>query len=143
MPFLQHLPPQEGYNSKTNGRLGQSHPSAGIQLTNVVREVREAESLLRKIRIGIPKTAKRKTYKMLATRRLNMKKTNIEDSKGRGDSKKEAIKRFLTNMGHNISKSVLLESSSLRVVAATRSKKNETIEDSFINHNTSSWQQIL
>ena len=80
---------------------------------------------------------------MLATRRLNMKKTYIEDSKGGGDSKKEAIKRFLTNMGHNISKSVLLESSSLRVVAATRSKKKETIEDSSINHNTSSWQQIL
>ena len=72
-----------------------------------------------------------------------MKKTYIEDSKGGGDSKKEAIKRFLTNMGHNISKSVLLESSSLRVVAATRSKKKETIEDSSINHNTSSWQQIL
>ena len=67
---------------------------------------------------------------MLATRRLIIKKTYIEDSKGGGDSKKEAIKRFLTNMGHNISKSVLLESSSLRVVAATRSKKKKLLKTS-------------
>ena len=30
---------QEGYNSKTNRTLEQSHPSPGIQLTNVMNQI--------------------------------------------------------------------------------------------------------
>ena len=114
---------QEGFNSKTNGSFGQLHPSPGIQLTNVVSQIREAEGILRMIEIGAPKRTQRQNYQMLSKMRLNMKKTYIEDRRPGGLVKKEAMLTFLANMGSNLYKSIQKERR-LKINKISRSNKD-------------------
>ena len=86
---------QEGYNSKTNRTLEQSHPSLGIQLTNVMNQIRDAHDLLPRIKVGIPKPTQRIGYANVAKMRQNIKKTFIEDSRGELSNEKKAMGKLL------------------------------------------------
>ena len=90
---------QEGYNSKFNKELNDTHPSPGVLLCNLKSQMVLAEDKFVRILGGLKKPAQRKTYRVLADRRLSMKKQYLV-AKEMGDS--NAIDKFLSNMGHNV-----------------------------------------
>ena len=75
--------------------LEQSHPSPGIQLTNVMNQIRDAHDLLPRIKVGIPKPTQRIGYANVAKMRQNIKKTFIEDSRGELSNEKKAMGKLL------------------------------------------------
>ena len=90
---------QEGYNSKFNKELKETHPSPGILLCHVKDQITLAEEKVVRVKAAVPKPAQRKTYKNLAKTRLRLKK-NYLDGKERGE--KSAVSDFLCSMGHNV-----------------------------------------
>ena len=93
---------QEGYNSRTNKTIKQTHPSPGILLCHIRNEIKLAEQTARQARIGIEKPRAQPLYKKLAERRLKIKKV-YQDEKKRGV---EDLSEFLANIGHNIMSSI-------------------------------------
>ena len=102
---------QEGYNSKTNKTLDQNYPSPGLQLCNVINQIREAHDILARIKVGIEKPKKNLKYARLAKRRLKLKK-NLKIDLTEGNTV-NSIDTFLSSMGNNISKSVSAENTKM------------------------------
>ena len=90
---------QEGYNSKFNKELKETHPSPGILLCHIKEQITLAEEKLVRVKAGVKKPAQRVTYRNLAESRLRLKK-NYLDSRKRGEA--GAIGDFLTSMGYNV-----------------------------------------
>ena len=60
---------QEGYNSKLNKELKETHPSPGVLLCHVKSQITLAEEKFVRIKAGLKKPAQRKTYRDLAQKR--------------------------------------------------------------------------
>ena len=65
---------QEGYNSKFNKELKETHPSAGILLCSIRSQIILAEEKLVRIIAAVPKPTQRIGYKNLAKKTQNEKK---------------------------------------------------------------------
>ena len=126
---------QEGYNSKTNKSLDQNHPSPGLQLCNVVSQIREAHDLLTRTIVGIPKPRNEQKFFKLSKRRLRLKKNFVLD-KSSGTLKTD-LNNFLSAMGHNMTKSVVAEN--VQTKTSRRKDKNQTKENEDESFNTSMW----
>ena len=124
---------------------GQSHPSPGIQLTNVVSQIREAEGILRVIKIGAPKRTQRQNYQMLSKMRLNVKKTYIKDRRPGGLVKKEAMLTFLANMGSNLYK-LIQKKRNLMINKVSKIKKDDlhsSTEKSLTKKNSLNYSTLI
>ena len=86
---------QEGYNSKFNKELKETHPSPGILLCHIKARITLAEEKIVIVKSAVPKPVQRVTYKNLAMSRLRLKK-NYFDSQKRGEQ--GAIGDFLNSM---------------------------------------------
>ena len=86
---------QEGYNSKFNKELTETHPSAGILLGYIKDHITLAEEKVVKVKAAVPKPAQRKTYKNLAKSRLRLKKNYVL---GKQNGEESAISDFLSSM---------------------------------------------
>ena len=95
---------QEGYNSKFNKELNVTHPSPGVLLCHVKSQITLSEEKLIQIQAGLKRPAQRRAYKILAERRLNLKKNLLEALERKDDN---AIDIFLTSMGHNVSSALM------------------------------------
>ena len=69
---------QEGYNSKFNKELNVTHLSPGVLLCHVKSQNTLSEEKLIQIQAGLKRPAQRRAYKILAERRLNLKKNLLE-----------------------------------------------------------------
>ena len=105
---------QEGYNSKFNKELKETHPSPGILLCHVKDQIILAEEKMVRVAAAVPKPAQRRAYKNLAKTRLRLKKNYLL---ARQNEEKDAISIFLRSMGHN-------------VMSATMSGRNNEYEES-------------
>ena len=95
---------QEGYNSKFNKELKDTHPSAGILLCHIKAQITLAEERVVRVTAAVPKPAQRITYNNLAKKRLRLKKNYISD-KNRGVA--TAIEDFLSNIGHSVASATM------------------------------------
>ena len=122
---------QEGFNSKFNKELKETHPSPGILLCNIRGQIKLSEEKIIKQIAAVKKPAQRKTYRDLAKARITLKKNYLED---RENDDSEAIPNFLATIGHNVAKSVM---------QGRTDNYEETRRDSFVNENddldTSNW----
>ena len=94
----------EGYNSKFNKEVKESHPSAGILLCHVRDEIVMAEERVTKMIACVKKPAQRTTYRNLAVQRLALKKNYIRD---RAAEDPDAITNFLSNIGYNVASAMM------------------------------------
>ena len=90
---------QEGYNSKFNKELKETHPSPGVLLCHVKDQIILAEEKIVRVTAAVPKPAQRRVYKNLAKTRLRLKKNYLLD---RENGEQDAIAKFLRSMGHNV-----------------------------------------
>ena len=127
---------QEGYNSKMNKELKQQHPSPGILLCFLRKQIILAEYNTAESKLGDPGPRRLKTQKTMATKRTNIK-TNYENARGmNGADRQELVSEFLSHMGHNVVSSTLVgRNTDLR----DSQDPNNVIEDEFDN-DVSSWQ---
>ena len=86
---------QEGYNSKFNKEVKESHPAVGIFMCHIKGEVAMAEDRVAKMMAGVKKPAQRTLYKELAKKRLQLTKNYLED---KVDGDRYAMGRFLSNI---------------------------------------------
>ena len=95
---------QEGYNSRINKELKETHPSPGVLLCHVRAQIILAEEKLIAIKAGLKNPAQRVKYKELAKRRMNMKKDYLES---RRLNEKNTLGEFLSAMGYNVASAVM------------------------------------
>ena len=95
---------QEGYNSKINKELKETHPSPGVLLCHIRSQSILAEETLVKIVAGVSKPAQRKAYKKLAQTRLRLKKNYLL---ARQNGESNAIGDFLSSMGYNVTSAMM------------------------------------
>ena len=121
----------EGYNSKMNKDLKESHPSIGIFMCYIRGEIIMAEERVNRLLAGMKKPAQRKLYKDLAEKRLKLKKNYIED---KADGDVNALARFLSNIGYNVTSALM----SGKVYDYEETRANKACESNDEN-DVSSW----
>ena len=94
-----------------------------------------SEEKLKRIQAGLPKLVQRLAYKKLASKRLQLKKRYLA-AKENGDT--DALKIFLSSIGHNVAKSTMSGRVDEPVVSQSPMDVEFTTENS--NHDNSSWK---
>ena len=100
-------------------------------MCHVRGQIKLAEEKIIRTKAAVPKPAQRTVYRDLAKARLKLKK-NYLDSKENGES--DAIKDFLSSMGHNLVSSTMAG----RTNDYEESRGPRLVDDSD-DHETSNW----
>ena len=126
---------QEGYNSRLNKELKQQHPSPGILLCFLRRQIILAEYTSTESKVGDPGPRKLIKHKTNVKKRTNLKQ-NYQNAKAmEGADRQELVGEFLSNMGHNVVSSTLVG----RKTDLRDSQDPNNMIDS-VDNDTSAWQ---
>ena len=129
----------EGYNSKMNRELKQSHPSAGILLSYIRRQI-----LLNHHKIAEAKVAEKPRklvkHKVMAQKRFDLKESYEKAKQMNNVNKSELIGEYLSIMGHNIISSTMI--GRLTDLAESQGSNINDNDDNENENDTSSWQVL-
>ena len=127
---------QEGFNSKMNKELKQHHPSPGILLCFIQKQIILAQHKLSEAKVGEAKPRQLKTHKTMAKKRNDLK-TNYEKAKKmRGVDMNELVGEYLSIMGHNVISATMVG----RLTDLTDSQDPNNIIENDEENDTSTWQ---
>ena len=99
---------QEGFNSKMNKELKQQHPSPGILLCFVRKQIILAEHKMTESRVGEPKSRKQVKQRNKQQKRINMKRNYEKSKQMRNVNLNKLIGEYLSTMGNNVISATLV-----------------------------------
>ena len=126
---------QEGYNSRMNKELKQIHPSPGILLSFIRKQIILSQHRIAESKVAKPKPRKLKKHKTMADTRSDLKVNYQKARKMRNVNVAELVGEYLSIMGHNVISATMVG----RLTDVQESQSTSDPNENEDENNVSSW----
>ena len=127
---------QEGYNSKMNKELKQHHPSPGILLSFLRKQITLAEHKTAEAKVAESRPRKIMKHQTMSKRRHNLKSNYEKAKKMRNVNIHELVGEYLSIMGHNVISATMVG----RLTDLSNSQDPNNVIENEESNDVSTWQ---